>query len=87
MAEPGGEDEKKNVALIVAGVILVTGAATTQPSSGSVNITNLLLMVLGTMSMVKVLVDMVSGRGSFLTVGTYHVLMKFRGKEVGWSLS
>lgn len=44
-------------------------------------------MVLGTMSKVKVLVDMVSGRGSFLTVGTYHVLMKFRGKEVGWSLS
>lgn len=55
MAEPGVEDEYKNVALTVAGVILVTGATTTQPS-GNVDIRNLLLMVLGTMYKVKVLV-------------------------------
>lgn len=44
-------------------------------------------MVLGTMSKVKVLVDLVSGKGSFLTDGTYHVFMRFRGKEVCWILS
>lgn len=39
-------------------------------------------MVLGTTSKVKVLVDLVVGKGSFLTDGTYYVLMEFRGKEV-----
>lgn len=65
----------------------VTSVTITQPSSDSVNIRNLVFMVLGTTSKVKVLVDLVSGKGSFLTDGTYFVLLEFRGKEVCWSPS
>lgn len=44
-------------------------------------------MALGTMSKDKVSVDLMSRKGSSLTDGTYHVLTKFRGKEVCWSPS